>query len=383
MEIIKTFDAEIEARTRANLDEHRAQIETMWGSLPWLQRVRVNGAEWKEKTFSVVKAGALDQMAALKQIHRVSQESLDGHLDDIICDTIPSGLSTLHTSAASGSWWLMAWFYRYIAVGAISYCTEVDVSVLGLSLLIRLLILNMLSVPHALCLCGIFLGTYIYNLNPWTSTTEENRVNCPFYFKIGACGHGGRCSRLHTKPVSSQTVLIQHMYQNPASQLIAQQGEIWTLDHKKVNQEFEEFFEEVFGELSGYGEIEEMHVCENLGGHLVGNVYVKYYDEEEAKACQKALNGRFYAGRPLTAEFSPVTDFREARCCQFDKENCGRGGYCNFLHIKKIIDDAEELHSSARLFICTYNTANVAVSKVAWVREVPRSCAIHTVQNQN
>jgi splicing factor U2AF subunit len=126
------------------------------------------------------------------------------------------------------------------------------------------------------------------------------------------------------------------MYQNPASQLIAQQGDISTLDHKKVNQEFEEFFEEVFDELSGYGEIEELNVCDNLGDHLVGNVYVKYYDEEEAEKCQKALYGRFYAGRPLVAEFSPVTDFREARCRQFDEGNCGRGGYCNFMHIKKI-----------------------------------------------
>ncbi|KAF5782231.1 putative transcription factor C3H family [Helianthus annuus] len=30
--------------------------------------------------------------------------------------------------------------------------------------------------------------------------TEKDRVNCLFYFKIGACRHGDRCSRLHTKP---------------------------------------------------------------------------------------------------------------------------------------------------------------------------------------
>eukprot|EP01047_Picozoa_sp_COSAG01_P099181 COSAG01_NODE_29244_length_642_cov_0.732965_1_plen_73_part_10 len=29
--------------------------------------------------------------------------------------------------------------------------------------------------------------------------TEEDKVNCPFYFKIGACRHGDRCSRLHNK----------------------------------------------------------------------------------------------------------------------------------------------------------------------------------------
>ena len=29
--------------------------------------------------------------------------------------------------------------------------------------------------------------------------------------------------------------------------------------------------------------------------------------------------GRFYAGRMLSCEYSPVTDFREARCRQFDE----------------------------------------------------------------
>ena len=43
--------------------------------------------------------------------------------------------------------------------------------------------------------------------------TEEDKVNCPFYFKIGACRHGDRCSRQHHRPPFSQTVLVQHMWQ--------------------------------------------------------------------------------------------------------------------------------------------------------------------------
>lgn len=30
-----------------------------------------------------------------------------------------------------------------------------------------------------------------------------------------------------------------------------------------------------------YGEVEEMNVCDNLGDHLVGNVYVKVGDGSE------------------------------------------------------------------------------------------------------
>ena len=36
------------------------------------------------------------------------------------------------------------------------------------------------------------------------------RVNCSFYFKIGACRHGDKCSRLHNKPTFSQVSLIAY-----------------------------------------------------------------------------------------------------------------------------------------------------------------------------
>jgi splicing factor U2AF 35 kDa subunit len=45
--------------------------------------------------------------------------------------------------------------------------------------------------------------------------TEEDRVNCPFYFKIGACRHGDRCSRQHHKPPFSQTIIVRNMWNNP------------------------------------------------------------------------------------------------------------------------------------------------------------------------
>ena len=41
-------------------------------------------------------------------------------------------------------------------------------------------------------------------------------------------------------------------------------------------QHFDAFFEDVFVECEDrYGPIEEMNICDNLGDHLVGNVYIK------------------------------------------------------------------------------------------------------------
>ncbi len=126
---------------------------------------------------------------------------------------------------------------------------------------------------------------------------------------------------------------------------------------------------QVYEELEKFGRIEELNVCANLGDHMIGNVYVKYEEEEMAEkvpppplpppprgACAvavcvferesvresvcewqalNALNGRFYAGRLIMAEYSPVTDFRESRCRQYEETSCKYGGHCNFMHIKR------------------------------------------------
>jgi len=109
------------------------------------------------------------------------------------------------------------------------------------------------------------------------------------------------------------------------------------MDDVEAQQDFDDFFEEVFCEIEDkYGEIEEMNVCDNLGDHLVGNVYVKFRYEEDAEKAVKDLNNRWFNGRPIHAELSPVTDFREACCRQYEMGECTRGGFCNFMHLKPI-----------------------------------------------
>ncbi|CAB4410408.1 unnamed protein product [Rhizophagus irregularis] len=78
--------------------------------------------------------------------------------------------------------------------------------------------------------------------------TEKDKVNCSFLFKIGACRHGDRCSRKHNKFKRILTILRRF-----------------------------------FTELCKYGEVEEMHVCDNVGDHLIGNVYARFRYEEDAQ----------------------------------------------------------------------------------------------------
>lgn len=70
---------------------------------------------------------------------------------------------------------------------------------------------NHVSVDGTLTFCPTFCyGTdeadfHGYGCVSWICVFFSfNRVNCSFYFKIGACRHGDRCSRLHNKPTFSQ-----------------------------------------------------------------------------------------------------------------------------------------------------------------------------------
>ena len=171
--------------------------------------------------------------------------------------------------------------------------------------------------------------------------TEEDKVNCPFYFKIGACRHSDRCSRLHHKPAFSPTILIKHLYRHPVRLAELQQaasgnGDQIVVDRDRAMEDFLCFFEDMYVELSKFGRVEALHVCDNLGDHMIGHVYCKFRDEEEAADALQVMNGRYYDGRRMEVEYSPVTDFREARCRDYDEEACARGGFCNFLHVKPV-----------------------------------------------
>jgi len=122
------------------------------------------------------------------------------------------------------------------------------------------------------------------------------------------------------------------MYKNPHAAAL---GTNVTIPAEVAQAHFDEFFEDVYHEMSNFGKIEQLNICGNLGEHMVGNVYVLYDDEEAAAKALASLHGRFYAGGALLPEISPVTDFHEARCRAYDESECSRGGQCNFMHIMR------------------------------------------------
>ncbi|MBZ3871428.1 Splicing factor U2AF 35 kDa subunit [Sciurus carolinensis] len=206
----------------------------------------------------------------------------------------------------------------------------------GLSLSIRMLLILSKEVDGV----GSRVGGGGWEMAEYLASifgTEKDKVNCSFYFKIGACRHGDRCSRLHNKPTFSQTIALLNIYRNPQNSSQSADGLRCAVSDVEMQEHYDEFFEEVFTEMEEkYGEVEEMNVCDNLGDHLVGNVYVKFRREEDAEKAVIDLNNRWFNGQPIHAELSPVTDFREACCRQYEMGECTRGGFCNFMHLKPI-----------------------------------------------
>ncbi|XP_039600936.1 U2 small nuclear ribonucleoprotein auxiliary factor 35 kDa subunit-related protein 2 isoform X1 [Polypterus senegalus] len=167
--------------------------------------------------------------------------------------------------------------------------------------------------------------------------TEKDRANCPFFLKTGACRFGDRCSRKHPHPSASQTLMIRSMFLTFGME--QSKRDDYDTDasleysDEEIHQQFLDFYEDVLPEFQSVGKVVQFKVSCNFEPHLRGNVYVQYQTEDECKEAFMLFNGRWYAGRQLQCEFSPVTRWKTAICGLFDRQKCPRGKHCNFLHV--------------------------------------------------
>ena len=174
--------------------------------------------------------------------------------------------------------------------------------------------------------------------------SEKDSIYCPFYQKIGSCMHGEGCSRMHIHPHASRTLLLCNFYPNPLRFLsLLPKGTNLYLDKETIDRNFDDFYLDVFEELRQFGVIEDFVIADNQCEHLAGNVLVKYERLEDAVCAFCNLRGRYYAGRPIDAQYSPVESFSNALCRQLKLGKCQHGENCNFIHPKYPSKAVEEL----------------------------------------
>ncbi|KAL1021752.1 hypothetical protein UPYG_G00017540 [Umbra pygmaea] len=181
------------------------------------------------------------------------------------------------------------------------------------------------------------------NGGPWKNPeapdfgTEQDRANCPFFLKTGACRFGDRCSRKHVHPPCSTTLMIRGMFatfgMDQRSRDDYDTDACLEYSEEEVLQQFVDFYEDVLPEFRNAGKVVQFKVSCNFEPHLRGNVYVQFDTEEQCREAFMIFNGRWYAGKQLQCEFSPVTRWKTAICGLFDRQKCPKGKHCNFLHV--------------------------------------------------
>ncbi|XP_065056685.1 U2 small nuclear ribonucleoprotein auxiliary factor 35 kDa subunit-related protein 2-like isoform X2 [Rhopilema esculentum] len=167
--------------------------------------------------------------------------------------------------------------------------------------------------------------------------TERDPNNCSFYLKTGACRFGERCSRQHPRPPVSQTLLIPNMFQDVRLMevmLDEKDNDVeLEFDEDELYSNFKDFYKDVLEEFRSVGQVQQFKVCCNFEPHLRGNVYIQYKSENDALNAYAKFNGRWYAGKQLSLQFSPVNKWKSAICGTFARNRCPRGKNCNFLHV--------------------------------------------------
>ena len=69
------------------------------------------------------------------------------------------------------------------------------------------------------------------------------------------------------------------------------------MTEEELQQDYDDFYEDMFVEMvDKYGPVDEMCVCDNLGEHLIGNIYVKFRNEEDADKAVQDLKDRWFNG---------------------------------------------------------------------------------------
>ncbi|XP_020936622.1 U2 small nuclear ribonucleoprotein auxiliary factor 35 kDa subunit-related protein 2 [Sus scrofa] len=109
---------------------------------------------------------------------------------------------------------------------------------------------------------------------------EKDRAHCPFYIKTGACRFGDKCSRKHSFPASSPTLLIKSMFTTFGMEQCRRDDydpdASLEYSEEETYQQFLDFYDDVLPEFKNVGKVVQFKVSCNLEPHLRGNVYVQY-----------------------------------------------------------------------------------------------------------
>lgn len=157
------------------------------------------------------------------------------------------------------------------------------------------------------------------------------RPPCPFFTKLGACRFGSGCARDHVRPASARTLILSQVLPASSGDAESMSGNGGPIDD---SAQVQAFCTTLLDRVRGCGTVQQLIVLCNQTAHLRGTMYLQFASAAEATAAIATLKDES-SGPAIRAEPCDI-DFRDARCTAFDNQECNRGAFCNFLHVRAL-----------------------------------------------
>lgn len=165
---------------------------------------------------------------------------------------------------------------------------------------------------------------------------KEPASTCELYEKTGSCPNDyipKCCPYKHPMKLMSRCLVFHHLYPNPEYFASFLPKSDQSLIKNRYNLNFvDAFFLDVYAEFKLFGNVQDIIIASNITQHLYGNVYVRFNEPDEALACHKALEGRFYAGRKVTSSLLFVEKLTSLICEEESNGKCDNGTTCPCMH---------------------------------------------------
>ncbi|CAG0919722.1 unnamed protein product [Notodromas monacha] len=154
---------------------------------------------------------------------------------------------------------------------------------------------------------------------------------CAEHERYGLCRFGAACRRYHMTYASASVIAIPDFFTHFALTEGRKRGEYDTdisleFEESDIRKHFLEFWDEVYPELSAFGQLGQVKVCCNSGLPLRGAVFAQYQLQSDAVKAQTSLHGRWFAGRQINVFLVRVPSWRRALCGPDQHQRAGGGG---------------------------------------------------------
>jgi hypothetical protein len=175
----------------------------------------------------------------------------------------------------------------------------------------------------------------VANFQPQHRRSTSETTSSAISEQLSSSGSGHHSSQ-EGEQTRTQSLILIGLYDDPTSKTVLIDGVPMDWRSSSTQQHFDFFYEEVFQEMTKFGIVEDLVICENFFLEFRSSVFVKFNSTKAASvAFDNLSNSRYFGGRKVETRFCPVVDFIPRTCLDFDNSSCPRGNMCPLMHVRR------------------------------------------------